>query len=819
MDMPRNGNITTTGVTYAPTFSNAGSIVIYGELTLGGITWTTPTTYFGNRTGTTLTSGGTVFTGNISIEVYLSDIILADALTVTGSITLLKGTLNTMGYAVTAATFDASTTTDIRGLDLSSSTVTLNGTAVGNKWAAAASGGTFTFYDNTSLIYLTQAAPATSAQIFVGAGLQNYNNITIGGTGAYQMTLTGSNKFVDFVVDRSTATKTVVFTTGTTTSVAGLGIANSTPAGTMVILKSSSTTPAYISRSSGIISVDYVTIQYVIATGGASFYTGTHSTIQNGVLSAAAGVLPATPIILYESVNGSIVDLNLPTVASAGTITATIGAGGYSLVGTARDKAGSTVTVVGSVKTLVAGVTTFTTGGSYPGIIDVRTTGSGWNPSIPTPPAIATAAASGIASVTVTGNATMAAGGMGAYSLVFLFFQTSLTGAFAGEQVNSTEQTVAAPGSFSQLISGLVVDTPYHYRAALRYNVVEFVYAPTDLDFTTSGKPEVATGSTAGVTYESATLQASLVAIGVYTLPDYCYFEYSKYLYTDPLYIAGDFIATLEQPLSIVTGYHADIASLIASTTYYYRAVCRYINAGSKWVYGTQLTFVTDAATPPTITTLAATDVVDVTVTLQGTMDTGIYGTVYIRFEYGPDPTYGHTSAWQTFTTDSAFSAPIVNLVPDTTYYFRGAGQYGAGINVYGSQLTFKTTIVAGSGTDQSMGRDRDVLPDTSSSDWFREPDVSGTLMSNPLRPLVTLVSDPTTLTELQVWRLYALIMILFFTMLAANSLPDHLLVAGIAAGATIGAAVALTIFPMWSLVFAIGCIGGGLVAERTAQL
>ena len=113
----------------------------------------------------------------------------------------------------------------------------------------------------------------------------------------------------------------------------------------------------------------------------------------------------------------------------------------------------------------------------------------------------------------------------------------------------------------------------------------------------------------------------------------------------------------------------------------------------------------------------------------------------------------------------------------------------------------------------------RDVLEDVEASDWFGEPDVSGTLQTNPLRPLVTMLSDNTTLTELQSWRLLALAFVLGVTVGAAKLVRGHLFIAGTAGGAAIGASVALTIFPLWALVFAIGFILAGVVAERSPSL
>ena len=162
----------------------------------------------------------------------------------------------------------------------------------------------------------------------------------------------------------------------------------------------------------------------------------------------------------------------------------------------------------------------------------------------------------------------------------------------------------------------------------------------------------------------------------------------------------------------------------------------------------------------------------------------------------------------------------IGTVLPDR----EGAAQNGAitwGSNPAGVTVTMGGMVSGDQpipGMEDETGTD-DILPAIGVSDWFEEPDVSGTLLNNPLRPLVTLMSDTTSITELQAWRILALSIILLVTVSAIMAVRGHLLVAGIVAGASIGATVALTIFPLWALVFVIISILGGVVAERSPSL
>lgn len=143
------------------------------------------------------------------------------------------------------------------------------------------------------------------------------------------------------------------------------------------------------------------------------------------------------------------------------------------------------------------------------------------------------------------------------------------------------------------------------------------------------------------------------------------------------------------------------------------------------------------------------------------------------------------------------------------------------GVNPTGIAIALGSlTSISQPSTGQTIDSpDIDILPPVSTSDWYEEPDVTGTLLTNPLRPFVTIMSDSTSLTEMQAWRLLALAFVLFFTVVAAVAVRSHLLIAGIVCGSCIGLMVAFTIFPLWSVVFIIGAIAAGVIAERSPSL
>ncbi len=115
----------------------------------------------------------------------------------------------------------------------------------------------------------------------------------------------------------------------------------------------------------------------------------------------------------------------------------------------------------------------------------------------------------------------------------------------------------------------------------------------------------------------------------------------------------------------------------------------------------------------------------------------------------------------------------------------------------------------------------RDILPPITVSDWFGDGTVGGSTLTNPIRPLITAMSDNTTLTEIQVWRLMGIIAVLFATVATAFTVRGHQGITAILAGTVLGGLVAFdhNIFPLWTLVIATGLFAAGVVAERSPSL
>jgi autotransporter-associated beta strand protein len=115
-------------------------------------------------------------------------------------------------------------------------------------------------------------------------------------------------------------------------------------------------------------------------------------------------------------------------------------------------------------------------------------------------------------------------------------------------------------------------------------------------------------------------------------------------------------------------------------------------------------------ALPPSIATVAATDVTDSSVILRGTASPNGAGTVF--FQYGPSAgTYGSATPGQEIsgTTAFAIAAPLAGLESEVTYHYRIGITTGAG-TIFGDDMSFTTTkapplVATGRPSDVETGK------------------------------------------------------------------------------------------------------------------
>lgn len=275
------GNVDFTGFAGSWTPSGGGTVTIYGNLKLS--------------------TGMTVPSSNSTI---IFDAISSNQ---TNNITSNGKTLDwkqvTFNSSQTGTTFklqdnlSVSGGTVANGVDLQNGTLDLNGktfTVAGNFTIASGTknltfnGGTLSIsrsgasaFNNTNPTNFTTTAgtgtgkismTSASGKTFVGGG--STYNCTLSNDGAGALTITGSNTFT--TIANGVQPTTFTFTASTTTTVTNFNVSGTS--GNLVTIGSATAASHTLSKSSGTVSADYLSISRSTATGGATWYAGANST-------------------------------------------------------------------------------------------------------------------------------------------------------------------------------------------------------------------------------------------------------------------------------------------------------------------------------------------------------------------------------------------------------------------------------------------------------------------------------------------------------------------------------------------------------------
>jgi len=233
-------------------------------------TYTGATSFNATTTGKTITTNGVTFGNSINFNGVGGAWTLGSAVLTTAIATLANGTLDLNGKTLTATTrltIGAGT----KNLTFNGGTIIIvsaSSSAVNN---IGPTNFTTTAGTGTGTISLT----ATTAKTFVGAG--STFNCTINQGGVGDLTITGSNTFSNITnTYKSTGATSILFTAGTTNTFADW---NASGESTRLLTIGSDTAASHtLSKASGTVSADFLSISRSTATGGAGWYAGANST-------------------------------------------------------------------------------------------------------------------------------------------------------------------------------------------------------------------------------------------------------------------------------------------------------------------------------------------------------------------------------------------------------------------------------------------------------------------------------------------------------------------------------------------------------------
>ena len=274
------GTMNMSARTSAMTLAVTASPAIYGNWTNGtGTTLSGGSIMtFAGRGSQTITSAGKTFTTQFTISPIGGSVTLQDAFicssTNGNALRIDSGTFDANGFNVTMS---SSTTGGIN----TSATATAKTVAIGSgTWTIAGSSGwngsAATTITGTGTISLTSG----SSKAFIGGSI-SYSGITLNQGGAGALTITGSNTFGNITNTYSaTGATSILFTAGITSTFTNWNASGT--AGNLLTISSVTAATHTLSKASGTVSADYLSLTNSIATGGATWYAGANSTNVSG---------------------------------------------------------------------------------------------------------------------------------------------------------------------------------------------------------------------------------------------------------------------------------------------------------------------------------------------------------------------------------------------------------------------------------------------------------------------------------------------------------------------------------------------------------
>ena len=590
----------------------------------------------------------------------------ADGFTISGA--TLHGTVNDIGVAITAVTFDWGTDTNYgTNVHATPYTVAIGAGATGVTATVGSLSPGITYHYRVNAAYasgITHGSDLTFTTLAPTATTAAAGSITINGA-----ILNGSVNAI------GTDITTVTFDWGTDTTYGHSAAATPSPvtAGTGA---TSVSTAAISSMSPGITYHYRVNAAYsgAAAHGADMIFTTLGPTATTG----AAGSITINGAILNGSVNAIGTDITTVTF-DWGTDTTY----GHSAAATPSPVTAGT----GATSVSTAAISSMSPGTIYHFRVDAAYSGAtayGADMTFTTlAPTATTVAADGITISGATLHGSVNPTGVPITAVTFDYSTDTSYNLHA-----TATQTVPITGTtdtpVSAFISGLNPGVTYHYRVDAAYAGGGGPTLGVDMTFTTLA-PATAAIAASNITAGAATLNGSVndngVAVSAVTFEFGTTTGYGTSLAAAPPTIAAG---------AGTTSISVAITGLLPGTLYHYRVDAAY--AGGTTL-GADMTFTTLV---PTAATGAAGSITLSGATLNGSVNDNGAAINSVIFEYGTDTAYGSSvsaapGSVAAGTGVTSVSAAITGLTAGTTYHYRVDAAYSGG-TAWGADMTF--TIV-----------------------------------------------------------------------------------------------------------------------------
>ncbi len=245
-----------------------GSLTLKSGATTSILNSSSIMSFFGDG-AETFDSAGASFSFDVRIENGGGSLTLSSDFTSTFDISFKDGNFDANDFDITVDQAGSVSPASV-AIVMGSGTWTVTGT--GSAWNPGSSS-TITAETSTIVVSNTTA----SSKTFAGAG-KTYATVTFSGD---NITITGSNTFGTMNVNNAGLTNGLKFTASTTQTITTAFSTNGS-AGSLAKILSTTTTNFNISKSSGVVSEDYMSIADSNALGGATWYAGANSTDAGG---------------------------------------------------------------------------------------------------------------------------------------------------------------------------------------------------------------------------------------------------------------------------------------------------------------------------------------------------------------------------------------------------------------------------------------------------------------------------------------------------------------------------------------------------------
>jgi uncharacterized protein (TIGR02145 family) len=300
-------------------------------------------------------------------------------------------------------------------------------------------------------------------------------------------------------------------------------------------------------------------------------------------------------------------------------------------------------------------------------------------------PSAMTNAASSIGNAVAILNGTVNANGFS----TTISFDYGLTTSY-GNTVTASQSPVTGSSNtaVSAGITSLTPNSTYHFRVKAINCEGTPVYGNDQQFITSCIAPVAATNAASGISNASAILNGTVNANGFSTTVSFDYGLTTSY---------GSTATASQSPLtgSSNTAISVGITSLTPNSIYHFRV--KAINCEGTAIYGNDQQFLTNCIAP-VVSTNTASDIGYATATLNGTVNANGFSTT-VSFDYGLTTSYGNTATASqsplSGSINTAVSAGITGLTPNSTYHFRVKAINCEGTAIYGNDQQFLTSCIA----------------------------------------------------------------------------------------------------------------------------